>query len=109
MTRVVPAVFLVDVDDTLPENDRIQDLAASQRNRVERPNNIPLLSMSRFLLDYPFANRLYRGALDALERFRAWGPTTGILSDGDIVFRPRKVARLGFSEATGGPCAFLHP
>ena len=45
------------------------------------------MTMSSYLVDYPFANRLYPGALDVLERFRAWGPTV-ILSDGDVVFQP---------------------
>ena len=52
-------------------------------------------------MDYPFANRLYPGALDVLQRFRAWGPTV-ILSDGDVVFQPRKVERSGISEAVDG-------
>jgi FMN phosphatase YigB (HAD superfamily) len=135
VTQVVPVVFLVDVDDTLLENDRIQDdlkrhlerefgpdcrdrywaileqlfnelgyrdyLGALQRYRVEHPNDIHLLSMSSYLVDYPFANRLYPGALDVLERFRSWGPTV-ILSDGDVVFQPRKVERSGISEAVDG-------
>jgi FMN phosphatase YigB (HAD superfamily) len=56
------------------------------------------LSMSSFLVDYPFANRLYPGSLDVLERLRAWGPTV-LLTDGDVVFQPRKVERSGLSEA----------
>src|SRR5205823_10552706 len=50
---------------------------------------------------YPFANRLYPGSLDVLERFRAWGQTV-ILSDGDVVFQPRKVERSGIFEAVEG-------
>ena len=57
--------------------------------------------MSSYLVDYPFANRLYPGSLDVLERFRAWGPTV-ILSDGDVVFQPRKVERSGIFEAVDG-------
>jgi FMN phosphatase YigB (HAD superfamily) len=57
--------------------------------------------MSSYLVDYPFANRLYPQALDVLERFRGWGPTA-ILSDGDVVFQPRKVERSGISEAIDG-------
>src|SRR3989442_1048281 len=57
--------------------------------------------MSSYLADYPFANRLYPGALDVLERLRAWGPTV-ILSDGDVVFQPRKVQRSGIWEAVHG-------
>jgi FMN phosphatase YigB (HAD superfamily) len=56
------------------------------------------MTMSSYLVDYPFANRLYPGALDVLQHFRAWGPTV-ILSDGDVVFQPRKVERSGIAEA----------
>lgn len=56
------------------------------------------MSMSSFLVDYPFANRLYPGSLDVLERLRQWGPTV-LLTDGDVVFQPRKVERSGLSEA----------
>ena len=57
--------------------------------------------MSSYLVDYPFANRLYPSALDVLERIRGWGRTV-ILSDGDVVFQPRKVERSGISEAVEG-------
>jgi hypothetical protein len=57
--------------------------------------------MSSFLVDYPFANRLYPGSLDALEHVRVWGSTV-ILSDGDVVFQPRKVQRSGLWEAVEG-------
>jgi FMN phosphatase YigB (HAD superfamily) len=53
------------------------------------------------LVDYPFANRLYPGSLDAIEHLRQWGPTV-ILSDGDVVFQPRKVQRSGLWEAVEG-------
>lgn len=130
-----PIVFLVDVDNTLLDNDRIQSdlrrhlerefgaatrdrywaileqlftdlgyrdyLGALQRYRAEHPRDIHLLSMSSFLVDYPFANRLYPGSLDVLERFRSWGQTV-ILSDGDVVFQPRKVERSGITEAVEG-------
>ena len=76
-------------------------LGALQRFRVEHPREPHLLSMSSFLVDYPFANRLYPGSLDVLERFRSWGQTV-ILSDGDVVFQPRKVERSGISEAVEG-------
>src|SRR6202012_4587304 len=59
-----------------------------------------LLSMSSFLVDYPFANRLYPGSLDVLARFGQWGRTV-LLTDGDVVFQPRKVERSGLSEAVG--------
>jgi FMN phosphatase YigB (HAD superfamily) len=76
-------------------------LGALQRYRVEHPEDIHLLTMSSYLVDYPFANRLYPGALDVLERLRNWGPTV-ILSDGDVVFQPRKVERSGISAAVEG-------
>ena len=60
-----------------------------------------LAGLSSFLLDYPFASRLYVGALDVLEHCRAWG-TTAILSDGDSVFQPRKLRRSGLWDAVEG-------
>ena len=130
-----PIVFLVDVDNTLIDNDQIQNdlkrhferefgaacrdrywaileqlftglgyrdyLGALQRYRVEHPQDMHVLSMSSFLVDYPFANRLYPGSLDVLERCRSWGKTV-ILSDGDVVFQPRKVERSGIFEAVEG-------
>jgi FMN phosphatase YigB (HAD superfamily) len=135
MTLPKSIVFLVDVDNTLIDNDHIQNdikrhldrdfgsacrdrywaileqlftdlgyrdyLGALQRYRVEHPQDIHLLSMSSFLVDYPFANRLYPGSLDVLERFRSWGQTV-ILSDGDVVFQPRKVERSGIFETVEG-------
>jgi FMN phosphatase YigB (HAD superfamily) len=76
-------------------------LGALQRYRVEHPRDPHLVTVSAFLIDYPFANRLYPNSLDVLERFRAWGPTV-ILSDGDAVFQPRKVERSGLAEAVDG-------
>ena len=76
-------------------------LGALQRFRVEHPKDIHLLSMSSYLVDYPFANRLYPGSLDVLERFRGWARTV-IFSDGDVVFQPRKVERSGISETVNG-------
>ena len=60
-----------------------------------------LLMVSSFLVDYPFANRLYPGSLDAIDHLRRWGLTV-ILSDGDVVFQPRKVQRSGLWEAVEG-------
>src|SRR5215475_13751579 len=130
-----PIVILVDADNTLLDNDRIQQdlkdhlerafglasrerywriledlfvglgyrdyLGALQRFRVEHPHEVELLAMSSFLLDYPFADRLFPGALDALKRLRRLGPTV-ILSDGDVVFQPRKIERAGLSDAVDG-------
>src|SRR5439155_23049121 len=56
---------------------------------------------SSYLIDYPFANRLFPAALDVVERASAWGPAV-ILSDGDVVFQPRKVERSGLFEAVAG-------
>src|SRR4030095_10847530 len=76
-------------------------LGALQRYRGEHPQDAHLLSMSSFLVDYTFANRLYPGSLDVLERFRSWG-TTVILSGGNVVVQPRKVERSGIFEAVDG-------
>ena len=125
-------VFLVDIDNTLLDNDRIQQdiqdhlerelgaqcrerywtiqeqlfetlgyrdyLGAVQRFRIERPNDIRLLSIGAYLMNYPFADRLYPGALDVLRHLRTWGPAV-ILSDGDAVFQPRKAERAGIAGA----------
>ena len=130
-----PVVFLVDVDNTLLDNDRVAAdlrrhlerevgherqqrywaifeelraelgyadyLGALQRYRNEHPRDPHLLTVSAFLVDYPFANRLYPNSLDVLEHFRILGPTV-LLSDGDAVFQPRKVERSGLSEAVDG-------
>ena len=135
MTLPHPIVFLVDVDNTLLDNDGIQQdlkdhlerafglasrerywtiledlfaelgyrdyIGALQRYRVEHPREVELLSMSSFLLDYPFADRLFPAALEVLKRLRSLGPTV-ILSDGDVVFQPRKVERAGLSDAVDG-------
>src|SRR5262249_19246992 len=76
-------------------------LGALQRYRVENPRDPHLLAVSAFLVDYPFANRLFPGALDAIEHVAPFG-LTAILSDGDVVFQPRKVERSGLFEAVEG-------
>ena len=76
-------------------------LGALQRYRLEDLCDVGLLMMSSFLVDYPFANRLYPGSLNALEHVQKWGFTV-ILSDGDVVFQPRKVQRSGLWEAVNG-------
>jgi FMN phosphatase YigB (HAD superfamily) len=139
MTGPDDVVFLLDVDNTLLDNDRVQDdlrnhlerefgaasrdrywaifeslrdelgyadyLGALQRYRygeVSGAMNDPrLLLMSSFLVDYPFADRLYPGALDAIAHLRTLGLTV-ILSDGDVVFQPRKVQRSGLWDAVEG-------
>ena len=135
MTPPSEVVFLLDVDNTLLDNDRVtadlqnhltkafgaqrqarywtifEDLrkelgyadylGALQRYRVENPRDPQFLRISSFLVDYPFANRLLPGSLDVIERLGSWGPTV-ILSDGDVVFQPRKVYRSGLYEAVEG-------
>jgi len=76
-------------------------LGALQRYRLTDMNDPSMLMMSSFLLEYPFANRLYPGSLDALAHVRQWGKTV-ILSDGDVVFQPRKAQRSGLWEAVEG-------
>jgi hypothetical protein len=76
-------------------------LGALQRYRLEDMCDPRLLMMSSFLVDYPFDDRLYPGTLDALDHVRSWGAPV-ILSDGDVVFQPRKVQRSGLWEAVEG-------
>lgn len=136
MTAPQDLVFLLDVDNTLLDNDQIitdlrchlerefgaasagrywaifealrnelgyaDYLGALQRYRSDtefgRSNDPRLLQMSSFLVDYPFADRLYPRALDVIERLNAFGRTV-ILSDGDVVFQPRKIQRSGLWDA----------
>ena len=131
-TAQSPVVFLLDVDNTLLDNDRVTAdlrrylarevgpdrqaryfaifeelraelgyadyLGALQRYRVEHPRDPHLLAVSSFLVNYPFANRLFPSSLDAIEHLAAFGPTV-ILSDGDVVFQPRKIERSGLFDA----------
>jgi FMN phosphatase YigB (HAD superfamily) len=69
-------------------------LGALERYRMEDLHRPELLRMSNWLVDYPFAERLYPRALDAVKHVQQWG-TVAILSDGDAVFQPRKVERSG--------------
>lgn len=135
MTLSHPLVFLVDIDNTLLDNDRIQQdlrdhlerefgaasrkrywnileslfvelgyrdyLGALQRYRAEHPYQVELLSMSSFLLDYPFSSRLFPRALEVLAHLHSIGPTV-VLSDGDVVFQPRKAERAGLAAAVDG-------
>jgi hypothetical protein len=75
-------------------------LGALERYRVEALHRPEVLRMSSWLVDYPFADRLYPGALEAVKHVQQWG-TTVILSDGDAVFQPRKVERSGLWRAFG--------
>jgi FMN phosphatase YigB (HAD superfamily) len=76
-------------------------LGALQRYRVERPRDPHLLGLSLYLLDYPFADRVYPRAFDLIRALRIRGPVV-ILSDGDVVFQPRKVERSGLWAAVNG-------
>jgi len=128
-------IFLLDVDDTLLDNDRFtQDLGEHLENafgaderaryweifgrrrealgladylgalqdfRAGLDDNPQLLGMSDFLLEYPFASRLYPRALEAIAHLRTLGLPV-VLSDGDIVFQPRKIRRSGIWAAVEG-------
>ena len=125
-------VCLLDVDNTLLDNDRVTAdlrrfleravgaartirywelfeelreelgyadyLGALQRYRMEHPRDPHLLHLSQYLIDYPFANRLYPESLDVVEYLRTFA-NVAILSDGDVVFQPRKVERSGLRAA----------
>jgi FMN phosphatase YigB (HAD superfamily) len=135
MAQPHSTVFPVDVDNTLLDNDAIQQdlkehlervygsdvrvrywriledlfhelgyqdyLRVLQRYRLEHPLEVELLSMSSFPVDYPFADRLFPGALAVLKRLGSFGPTV-ILSDGDVVFQTRKVERAGLFDGVDG-------
>jgi FMN phosphatase YigB (HAD superfamily) len=125
-------VCLLDVDNTLLDNDRVtvdlkrflegevglertrryweifeqlrrelgyaDYLGALQRYRDEYPRDPHVLHLSPYLIDYPFANRLYPESLDVIDRLKELGQVA-ILSDGDVVFQPRKVDRSGLTAA----------
>lgn len=83
-------------------------LGALQRYRIENPRDPHLLWVSKYLVNYPFANRLYPNSLDAVEHVKQWG-TPVILSDGDVVFQPRKIDRSGLFEAfEGNVLIYIH-
>lgn len=128
-------VFLLDVDNTLLDNDRVTEdlreyltrdfgakrqerywaifeklrvelgyadyLGALQAYRAENPRDPHMLRVSSYLLEYPFAERLFPGALDVIRLLSQLGPAV-ILSDGDAVFQPRKVERSGLEAAVEG-------
>jgi FMN phosphatase YigB (HAD superfamily) len=76
-------------------------LGALQRYRREHLHDPRLLLVAGFLLDYPFSGRLYPRALDVLAAARRLGQVA-VLSDGDVVFQPRKIERSGIRAAVGG-------
>ena len=76
-------------------------LGALERFRLETMHDPRVLRMSSWLVDYPFADRIYNGALNAIRHVQQWGPGV-ILSDGDAVFQPRKIDRSGLWAAFDG-------
>ena len=82
-------------------------LGALQLFRVENPRALGLLTVSHFMIHYPFATRLYPDSLDAVEHVRQWGKAV-VLSDGDVVFQPLKVERSGISECVDGVLIYIH-
>lgn len=135
-------VFLLDVDNTLLDNDAVERdmrahlteafgetrqerfwaifeelraelgyadyLGTLQRYRMENLRDPNLLTLSLWLVNYPFAQRLYPGALDAVAHLAAMGETV-ILSDGDVVFQPRKIEQSGLWKAVnGGALIYIH-
>ncbi len=76
-------------------------LGALQRYRLGHPYDSHLLAVSTYLINYPFANRLFPNSLDVIEKCSALGQVV-ILTDGDVVFQPRKIERSGLFEAVAG-------
>ncbi len=76
-------------------------LGALQRYRVRNPRDFRILTVSDFLINYPFANRLYPNSLDVVAACGNLG-AIAIVSDGDVVFQPLKVHRSGLHEAFAG-------
>jgi len=76
-------------------------LGALQRYRAEYPHDLRLLTVSTFLINYEFSDRLYRGSLDAIRYARRLG-AVALLTDGDVVFQPNKVHRSGLYQAVSG-------
>jgi FMN phosphatase YigB (HAD superfamily) len=83
-------------------------LGALQRYRMENLRDPHLLTVSTFLVNYPFANRLFPESLDVIDHVKPWGPAV-LLSDGDVVFQPRKVERSGlFSAVDRNVLIYVH-
>jgi FMN phosphatase YigB (HAD superfamily) len=76
-------------------------LGGLQRYRAKHPHAQQLLCMSDFLINYPFAERLFPDALKVIEHVQQWGSAV-ILSDGDVVFQPLKISRSGLANAVSG-------
>ena len=83
-------------------------LGALQRFRLEYPRDMAVLTVSQFLINYPFATRLYPDSLDVVEHVKQWGQAV-VLSDGDVVFQPLKVERSGLWETfEGNVLIYIH-
>lgn len=83
-------------------------LGGLQKYRVKHPHAQQLLCMSDFLINYPFAERLFPDALKVIEHVQQWGPAV-ILSDGDVVFQPLKIRRSGLADnVSGGVLIYVH-
>jgi len=82
-------------------------LGALQRYRLEHPRDPHILTVSRFLINYPFANRLFPNSLDVIDHVKRWGKAV-ILSDGDAVFQPRKIDRSGLFDCVDGVLIYVH-
>src|SRR5712672_2120559 len=83
-------------------------LGALQRYRSEYPHDPGTLAASRFLMNYPFASRLFPGALHVIEHVKRWGAAV-LLTDGDVVFQPRKIDRsLLYAAFDGRVLIYVH-
>jgi len=83
-------------------------LGALQRFRLDYPRDPAVLTVSHFLINYPFAIRLYPDSLDVVEHVKQWGQAV-VLSDGDVVFQPLKVERSGLWETfEGNVLIYIH-
>jgi FMN phosphatase YigB (HAD superfamily) len=100
--------YLAILEQLRAEAGYVDYLGALQRYRLEAMNDPRVLQMSSYLIDYPFAGRLYPGALEAMRHLRSLG-LTAILSDGDVVFQPRKLQRSGlWAEVEGRVLIYIH-
>jgi FMN phosphatase YigB (HAD superfamily) len=128
-------VFLLDVDNTLLDNDRVkQDLQSTiaslvaddrasrfwslyeavrdeegvvnfpetlRRFRRAFPDEPRAEDVDRAVLTVPFERYLYPRAMEVMSRLWTLGDVA-ILSDGDRVYQPAKIARAGLLLATRG-------
>jgi hypothetical protein len=86
------------MDELWAELGYMDYLGALERLRVEDPHDLAIFRTANWLMDYPFADRLYPRALDAVTHVRQWGLPV-VLSDGDAILQPRKIMRSGLWEA----------